>query len=167
MFSRFSKKWMVAGAAAVAALALAAGAFAYFTSSGAGTGNGAVGTASNYTVTQTGTTGVMLPGSGVSTLSFSIVNAGAAEQTVSSATASVNSYSGSITADAGDITQSGAPIAGCLASWFQINSATVAGADLAAGGSTTGQVVVSMPADSVDKQNACEGTLPDVNYSVN
>ncbi len=51
-----SKKLLVVGVAVAVALGVGGAAFAYFTSSGGGTGSAAVGTASNLSIHQIGTT---------------------------------------------------------------------------------------------------------------
>jgi hypothetical protein len=163
MFRRFIKRRKLAAFSVVAVLAIAGAAIAYFTDSGSGTGNATVGTSGHFTVAQTGSTGTMYPGSGTSVLSFSITNNNSAEQSVSTVTnASVNAdTNGYITENNGANS-----VAGCKASWFHIDAATVTPADLATGQSTTGSVTVSMPADSADNQDNCKNATPDINYTV-
>jgi hypothetical protein len=157
MFRRFNKKGTIAVLSVVAALAMAAGAYAYFTSSGSGTGQANVGGTSALTVNVGTVSGTMLPGSGSTTIPFTVTNSSQGNQSLTGVTASVKS-------SGGFITQSGTALSGCLASWFSVsvNAPTPATQDLAGGATSTGgSVVVTMPDLNTD-QSVCENAHPDI-----
>jgi hypothetical protein len=157
-----SRKRNIVVLAAVAALAVAGGAFAYFTSTGSGTGNATVGTASNWTVAQTSTSGTMYPGTSTSTINYTVTNPGTGNQELAGTTTAV----AVATDGSGDIVTgaTSTPVAGCLASWFSTNNTSPAAKDLAPNASTTGSVVVSMT-DAAASQNACQGATPNITIS--
>lgn len=158
---KFMTKRVYIALSVVAVLAITASAIAYFTDSGTGTGNGTVGTSGQYTVAQTGTNGVMLPGSGTSVLSFSITNPNAGEQFASVV------KDASVKADSnGDIVHGATSVAGCKANWFHIDASSIVAKNLVKDDSTTGSVTVSMPSNATTIQDACKNASPDVNYTV-
>jgi len=136
-------------------------AFAYFTSTGSGTGSATVGTAGTWSVTQDNTSGTIYPGSGSSTIVFDVKNTGTGDQQYGTATATVNS-SGS------DITVGGNAVSGCQANWFtsSVSSDPGLGTNIAGGATVQVSVQVSMPTDSADNQNACQGKSPDVTLNI-
>ena len=152
----------VVSATAVAVLGVAGVAFAYFTASGSGTGNATVGSTGTWLVTQDSTTGTIYPGSGNSVITFNVKNTGTGDQQYSTATTAVNADG------SGNITQSGVGVSGCKASWFSpsITSDPGINTNVAGGASVKVQVTVTMPTDSADNQNACQGKLPDVNLTI-
>lgn len=160
MLRRFTKKRLVLLAVPLAALALAGGAFAYFTSSGSGTGQAAVGQAGAWTVTPGTASGTMYPGAGSTTIPYTVTNSGSGHQQLNATTTAV-------VADAsGNVKSNGTSVPGCLATWFSTANTAPASADLAAGGTATGSVSVSM-SDASANQNACQGVTPDIQISAN
>src|SRR5947209_16282974 len=102
---KFSMKKKLVAGAAVAALALGAAgaAFAYFTSTGNGTGSASVGTATNWTVAQTGVTsgGPLYPdaavgGANVQTNAYHVKNGGSGSQNLTQVVISVAKSDGSL-----------------------------------------------------------------------
>jgi hypothetical protein len=158
--SKIFTKGRIVALSVVAVLAVAGVAYAYFTSTGTGTGNATVGTSTAFTVAVAAPTGGLLyPGSGTDTLSYTVHNPGAGAENLSATTAVVAS-------SGGNITQSGTPVVGCLSAWFTAtNTAPTLPQDLAGGGtSTAGSVAVTM-SDSGTSQNPCENATPDITVS--
>ncbi len=157
-----SKRWIaIVGITAVLVLASGGAAYAYFTSTGSGSGSANVGSAGTWTVTAGSPSGTIYPGSGNSVITFEIQNSGSGDEQYSTASATIAS-------SGGDVTVAGVPVSGCLASWF---SATVTsdphiGEDVGAGNTVQANVKVTMPSDSSDNQDPCEGVSPDVNLSI-
>ena len=157
------RRIIIVGLASAAVLGTGSAAFAYFTSTGSGTGNASVGSASTWTVTQTSTTGTIFPGSGSSTLTFSVKNNGTGAQAFNTVTPAI-ANDGS-----GNIEVGGNPVVGCLATWFPtptIVSEPAANTSIAAGGNATVQLSVSMT-DSGTNQDKCQGATPQVTLTVN
>ena len=152
LFSR--KRTMLLGS--LVAIAAVVGAVAYFTDSGSGTGKANVGTSSPWTVSFGTTTGTMYPGSGTSTVPYTVTNAGSGNQQLGSTSATVVSSSG-------NVTSSGVPVAGCLAAWFNAANTPPASlpATVAPGGTKTGSVAVTM-IESTTNQDACKNVMPDI-----
>jgi hypothetical protein len=160
----FSAKRRVAVVAAAIALVLAGGgaAFAYFTSGGTGTGTGSVGTSASFVVAvSTPTGGPLLPGTGTETFTYTIRNpTGNGSQQATSAVITV----------APDAT---AAAAGCLASWYNVDSTgtdtdTVTLNQTIAGGATYSgapSVTLQLTNEPVD-QDACENDAPVVTVTV-
>jgi hypothetical protein len=170
MFRRFGKKRVVVALSAVGALALAISAYAYFTSSGSGTGSATVGSAQALSVSvgdRVGdpSGGPLYPdGTSSETLGYTVTNNASFAQSIGSTTVTV-------VEDANHDAMHGATsITGCKASWFSAtdtgHSAAPATLD-ANGGSATGIVTVTMPANSTDNQDACQGKTPDIKVSAN
>jgi hypothetical protein len=159
-----SRRGRVLVVCAVVAMVFGGGgaAFAYFTSTGSGTGSATVGQAATWDVTQTSTTGTIYPGSGASTIVFNVKNVSNGDQSYATSAVAVNS-------SGGDITVNGTPVSGCQASWFNASVSNDAGAgtNIAAGGSASVTVSVSMPSNATTNQDACEGQSPDVTLTVN
>jgi hypothetical protein len=151
----------IVGIAAAMVLASGGAAFAYFTGTGSGTGSASVGSAGGWSVSQDDPSGTIYPGSGSTLITFDVTNDGDGDQQYSSAVASVNSSSG-------DITESGTPVSGCLAAWFNatVTSDPHLGEDVGTGNTVQVTVKVTMPSDSADNQDACEGADPDVTLSI-
>jgi hypothetical protein len=150
----FSKKrTMLLGS--LVAIAAVVGAVAYFTDSGSGTGQAKVGTSSPWSVSFGTTTGTMYPGSGTSTVPYTVTNAGSGNQHLNTTTASV------VSDGSGNVKQSGTAVPGCLATWFGATNTPPAAATLAPSGSTTGSVAVTMT-ESNTNQDACKNVLPDI-----
>jgi transcriptional regulator with XRE-family HTH domain len=108
---------------------------------------------SQLAVTVDHSTGVMLPGSGSSHLSYTITNPNDSAASVAHTSARVHS-------DGGNITEHGAPVPGCEAAWF--HATTSPPADAVQGqASVHGSVEVTM--DNVNaNQDACQGATPDI-----
>jgi hypothetical protein len=155
------RRVVVIGLAAAGVLGGGSAAFAYFTASGSGTGSAAVGSAGTWAVSQASTTGTIYPGSGSSVITFNVKNSGTGDQQYSSATAAVAS-------SGGNITVGGVPVAGCLASWFSasVTSDPSINTNVAGGATVQDGVTVTMPADSADNQNPCQGKSPDVTLTI-
>jgi hypothetical protein len=143
-------------------LGIAGAAFAYFTSTGSGTGGATVSSATNWTVVAAPATGTMYPGSGTSTVPFTVTNpntGGLAYNTLSAVVATDGS---------GNITQGGTPVTGCLSTWFVPVLGTpsvAAGVSIAGGGNFTVSVSVTMT-DSLTDQDPCQGAAPDITLNV-
>lgn len=159
MFHRLTKKQTIAVLGSIAALALAGGAYAYFTSSGTGTVTATVGSAASFTVTfGTPTGGPLYPGSGTQNIPYTVTNpSGGGAQNLTTTTTAIAS-------SGADVTSAGAPVAGCLASWFTATNTAPASGTLAPGGTAGGSVAVTMQNVGVS-QNACQGVAPDVTVS--
>lgn len=91
MLRKFMRKRYAIALSAVGALALAGGAFAYFTSTGNGTGSASVGTATNWTVGESGkpSGGPLYPdaaigGANIQTDSYTVTNGGSGSQNLTS-----------------------------------------------------------------------------------
>jgi hypothetical protein len=136
------------------------GAIAYFTGTGSGTGQANVGTSTPWGVTFTASTGTMYPGSGTSTVHYTVTNNGSGSQHLNGTTAAV-ANDGS-----GNVTSSGTSVPGCLATWFSVTNHAPAAATLASGGSTTGTADVTM-AESGTNQDACKSVTPDIAVNAN
>jgi hypothetical protein len=163
------KKKIIAGAAAAALVAgIGGAAFAYFTSTGSGTGNGQVGSATNFTVTVAAYTGSanLYPGTGSQNVTYTVTNSGSGDQLLTSTSAA-------LTADVnGDVfdTTANATAVGCKASWFTVTNhqptTPAVPATLAGGASATGgNVDLSMPSNSTDNQDPCQGVTPQITVS--
>src|ERR1700722_8547835 len=68
------KRIVIAGAAGALILGTGGAAFAYFTAGGSGTGSGSVGSATNFPIAQTDSTGGPLFPGGAETLTFTVTN---------------------------------------------------------------------------------------------
>jgi hypothetical protein len=115
----------------------------------------------------------LFPGGPAQAINLSVYNPGSADVQLNTLTVSLgtNSGTGDIVTTAGDPSSD---VLGCLASWFSINgggtSATVTFNETVPAGETislTGNFNISMPADSTDNQNACQGANVGLNFSSN
>ena len=143
----------------------ASAAFAYFTSTGSGTGSASVGQAGNWKVTVAKSTGKVVPGSGSSTASYTILNQGKGGQAFTTVTATVDADSDG---DVLDASNNDAPVAGCSASWFTADPGTTTPGvnnSIPAGGTATGTVTVTMTDEPVN-QDACAGFSPEITVTV-
>ena len=159
MVRRFARKRRAASLALLLLLLLVGGvAVAYFTSGGSGSGHASVGSATNFTVNvSTDDSGVLFPGAGSETLTYTVHNGGTGHQSLSTTSAAVASLNN-------DITQGGIEVPGCLKAWFSAaNTApTPLPQDLAGGAdSSQGTVVVTM-SNAATIQDACQGHKPDI-----
>jgi len=141
-----TKKRLVVLAIAGATVALAAGAFAYFTASGSGSGSATVGTSSNITLASGAVTG-LYPGGVDVPVTVTITNPGSGNQFVGTVSGTV------------------ADNAGCLGTWFQVDSITYA-QTLAHGASDTRSTNVRM-LDSGSNQDVCKGKVMTINWTSN
>jgi hypothetical protein len=155
MFSNMSKKNKLVTLGVIGVLATAGVAIAYFTSTGSGTGSATVGSSTPLSVTFGTVTGTMYPGSGTSTLPYTITNPSAGHQNLAATTATV------VNDGAGNIKDAGIAVPGCLATWFTATNSSPAAVDLAGGASTTGSVAVTM-ANAAANQDPCQGHHPDI-----
>ncbi len=161
MLRIWKRKRLLVSVAAAGAISITAGALAYFTGqSSTATGSASVGSNSAWVVTVTSTSGTIYPGTGSTTINYSVKNGGSGYQDLSNTTAAM------IADGSGNVEQSGVSKSGCLASWFTANNTSPAATDLAAGASTTGNVSVTM-SDSGTNQNSCQGVSPDVKVTAN
>ncbi len=153
---RLSKKLAIAAVSTVAAVGIATSAFAYFTASGTGNGSVTVGSASDWTVDGISTSGgALLPGSGTQIVSYKVTNPSAGHQSLSSAAVSVmHDANGNILAAA-----DGAPVVGCMASWFPVDNADHAlFQDYEGGASDAASASISMT--NTGNQDSCQGKAP-------
>jgi ABC-type glycerol-3-phosphate transport system substrate-binding protein len=146
MAKYLTKKRVVVLAIAALAVALGTGAFAYFTSTGSGTGTATVGSSSGVQLSSA-SVGPLYPGGADVPVTVTIHNPGGGSEYV-------NQVSGSV-----------ADNAGCLGSWFQVDSVSYAGT-LAAGATDTKSTNVRM-ADSNTNQDVCQGKSMTINWSSN
>jgi hypothetical protein len=162
LFSSRRGRIAVIGTAVAIVLGSGGAAYAYFTATGSGTGQATVGTTGTWQVAQNNTSGTIYPGSGASTIVFDVKNTGTGDQQYSNATVAL-ANDGS-----GNITVGGAPVPGCLASWFTASVSNDPAIHTNVAGGATVQVTtqVSMPADQTDNQNPCQGKSPDVTLTV-
>jgi hypothetical protein len=164
------RKKLFAAMGTIAALAVGAIAVAYFTgASGSGTGSSTVGSSTAWSVavnsgsatyTPAGYTAIY-PGSGNEAIPFTVTNNGKGAQNLRTVTYAIKNDGGS---PANAETSTGTVITGCQASWFTAAadaSNTTLPSDLAAGGTYTGKVDVTM-SDSGTSQDACQGASPGV-----
>jgi hypothetical protein len=171
MRKHFTKKRVVLLAVAALAIGLGTGAFAYFTSTGTGTGSATVGSASNWTVGQTGVTsgGPLYPdaaigGANVQTNSYHVKNNNAGSQYLAQVDIKVANSDGSAWSSQ---TDSGKPA--CTKGDFSVDGSAVgtthtdtalAGTFTAGQDKTTGSVTVEM-IDNGANQDNCQGvTVP-------
>lgn len=171
------KKRAVVALSLLLALAAVTVAVAYFTgASNSATGAGTVGSSTQWgismgSVSWSGSLSALYPGAGAINdteyLPFTVTNNGKGYQSIQSVTVSLPTESAA--GEVGDAeTAAGADIPGCKSSWFTAaldsGNPTVP-ADLAAGGTYTGKVDLTMQ-DSGTNQNACQGVSPAVTVTV-
>jgi len=165
------KKWVVGGIAAAVAVGIAGGAFAYFTSTGNGAGSATVGSATNWTVAQTGVTsgGPLYPdaaigGANVQTNAYHVKNGGSGSQALTSVKISVATAVNGVWSAQSDPTKPA-----CTKADFSVGGAAVgttwtdtalAGTFAAGQDKTTGSVTVELIDDGLNQDN-CQGvTVP-------
>ncbi len=157
MLRRFTKKRTFVALGAVAALAIAGAAYAYFSSSGSGTGHGTVGSSTAFAVSVNDATGgPLLPGSGSESLAYTITNGSSGTQNLSATAVAVHADTN------GYITDHGTSVTGCKASWFSASDNPPTYGPLAGGAHVNGSVTLTMPDNTTDNQDSCQGTHPDV-----
>jgi hypothetical protein len=175
MLRRFTKKRAVVGLGVVSALVLAAAAYAYFTSTGTGTGSASVGTATHWTVGESGTpsSGALYPdasigGANVQTHHYTVTNGGSGSQNLSQVVVSVAKADGSAWSSQ---TDSSKPA--CTASDFSVGGQAVghtwtdsalAGDFTASQSKTNGSVTVEM-IDNGANQDNCQGVSVPLYFS--
>jgi hypothetical protein len=157
-------------ALALAAAVVAAGgavAFAYFTATGTGTGNGTVGTATNFTVTVAAPSGGLLyPGSGTDTLTYTVTNPGAGYENLDTTTAALTTDGPGGVYNTVAYAGPGTPVPvgfvdGCQAEWFTVtNSSPNLPDDLAGDTSYADGSATLVLNDSGTNQDACENVTP-------
>jgi hypothetical protein len=172
-FSDMKLRTKIAVGATVGAAVIAGGglAFAYFTSTGTGTGSATVGSATAWTVGESGTPtgGPLYPdhaigGANVQTDSYTVTNGGSGSQNLTQVVISVANANGSAWSSRADGT-----LPACTAADFSVGGQTVGtpwtdtslAGDFTAGQSkTTGSVTIEM-IDNGLNQNNCQGvTVP-------
>ena len=123
---------------------------------------GAYGSAAGYDIpavefidTASGLAG-LYPGGPSVTVDFNVFNPGLTTEALNSVSIAVASdpANGFVESTPGD---TATDVAGCYASWFSTTPMTWSGGSIAAGATVPGSGTVSMPADSVDNQDACQG----------
>jgi hypothetical protein len=160
------KRIAIAAVAGAAVLATGGTAFAYFTAGGSGTGSASVGSATNFTITQTGTSdGPLFPG-GSENLTFTVTNPSTNTQSED-----LSSVSANVPTDSGGnvLTTNNTSAGGCLASWFTatIPSPPSADTSLAPGASVTVTVNLAMT-NATSSQDKCQGISgPNVTLTAN
>jgi len=147
-----SKKGLVLLATLVVAAAAAIGGYAYFTSTGAGQGSASVGSSGAITLTSNAVSG-LYPGGAAKTVTLNVFNNNAGDE-----------YVGTISGSVEDITTG--PNAGCMGSWFSVAPVTY-NTTVLAGATTHPTTTISMPSDTVDNQNACQGAALTIDWSSN
>lgn len=168
---RFTRKRFIAALSVIAVLAAAGAAIAYFTSTGTGTGSATVGSASNWTVGETGTAtgGPLYPdaaiGTGhIQTDPYTVTNAGSGSQDLTQVVISVANANGSAWSS-----QTNPAKPACTASDFSVGGRPIGTAwtdtslagDYVAGASQTGSVTVQMIDKTSSNQDNCQGvTVP-------
>jgi hypothetical protein len=155
MTSRMLSRKRVTALGSLVAIAAVVGAVAYFTGSGSGTGQAKVGTATPWGVTFGTTSGLMYPGSGTSTVPYTVTNNGSGDQRLSTTTASV------VSDGSGNVKASGTAVVGCLAGWFTATNTPPSATTLAPNETATGSVAVTM-SESDTNQDACKSVMPDI-----
>jgi hypothetical protein len=167
---RFTRKRFIGALSVIAVLAAAGAAIAYFTSTGTGTGSATVGSASNWTVAQTGTSGGPLypdptigSGPNIVTDTYTVTNPGKGSQNLKKVVISVANADGSAWSSRTDTTKPA-----CTAHDFSVGGQavgsswtdmTIAG-DYTAGSSQSAPVTVQM-IDNGANQDNCQGvTVP-------
>jgi hypothetical protein len=159
MFSKFTKKRVLATISVVSVLAIAAAAFGYWTAGGSGDGTASAGSTTGITVNQTSTLTAMYPGDSAQTLSgdFSHSNSGPV-------------YVGTVTASIASVDKAvGAPAGTCAASDFTLANAVMnVNAEVPTGahkGSWTGATIQFN--DKTDtNQDACKGATVNLHYAI-
>jgi hypothetical protein len=160
------KRIVIAAATGTLVLATAGTAFAYFTAGGSGTGNGSVGSATNFTIAQTGSTGGPLFPGGAEDLTFTVTNPSTNTQSQD-----LSSLSANIPTDsAGNVlTTNNTSAGGCQASWFDatIPNPPTADTSIAPGDSVTVTVHLTMTNETTS-QDSCQGISgPQVTLTAN
>lgn len=156
---------VVAGTAVVALIGT--GAMAYFSQTGSGSGNGTVGTVSGWTVAvgaKISGAANMFPDGSTQTYGFTVTNSSAGGVKLFTTDASVDHDTN------GDIISGSSSVTNCKASWFTAaitsNPAPSTG-NIAAGNSVNGAVAISMPTNTTDNQNVCQGKSPNFTVTAN
>jgi hypothetical protein len=163
---RFTRKRFIGALSVIAVLAAAGAAIAYFTSTGTGTGSAIVGSASNWTVGQTGTSGGPLypdpaigSGPNIVTDTYTVTNPGSGSENLKKVVISVANADGSAWSSRTDPTKPA-----CTAHDFSVGGQAVGSSwtdmsiagDYAAGSSQSAPVTVQL-IDSGSNQDNCQG----------
>lgn len=171
MYRRFMKKRFALALSAVAVLAFAGGAYAYFTSTGSTTANATVGTATNWGVTTSassggplypdsasnvtqGANGAPSAGSGgnVVTIPYTVKNPSKGAQSLSNVAVSINPASLPTGCSVNDFSVDGAAVGAT-------NNDTSLNGTYTAGQSKSGNATIEM-IDNGAKQDACQSASP-------
>jgi hypothetical protein len=171
---RFTKKRLIGALSLIAVLAVAGAAYAYFTSTGTGTGSATVGSATNWTVGETGTPtgGPLYPdaaigGANIQTDKYTVTNAGKGSQNLTQVVVSIANANGSAWS-----TQTNPAKPACTASSFSVGGAAIGtpwtdtslAGDYAAGASKSGTVTVEMIDNNANQDN-CQGVTVPIYFS--
>jgi hypothetical protein len=174
MLRRFTKKRAAVGLGVVSALVLSVAAYAYFTSTGTGSGSASVGSATHWTVGESGTpsSGALYPdasigGANVQTHHYTVTNGGSGSQNLSQVVISVAKSDGSSWSAQADSSKPA-----CTASDFSVGAQSVGSswndtsqaADYTAGQAKTGTVTVEM-IDNGHNQDNCQGVSVPLYFS--
>lgn len=170
MLRRFMKKRVVVALSAIAVLAVAGSAYAYFSSTGTGSGSASVGSATPFTVGETGTPSgpALLPdaaiGTGnIQTHNYTVTNPSAGQQNLNKVVVSIATATGGTWSSQANLSKPA-----CTASDFSVGGQPVGSSwtdtslaqNFAAGASHSATVTVQM-IDSRANQDNCQGvTVP-------
>jgi hypothetical protein len=149
MKKHFNKRRVIVLGLVIVALAIASGvAYAYFTSAGTGSGGATVGSASGIELSSvTPLANLLYPGGDDVTVTVDVHNPGSGNQRV------------------GTISGAVADNAGCLGSWFVVDSITF-NTTVDAGTTAHPTTLVRM-LDPGDNQNVCQGKTMTITWSSN
>jgi hypothetical protein len=162
MLRKLSKKHLAA-LAFVGALAITGVSVAYFSGgTGSVTGSGTVGTSSPWNVTLNGTPTwsggltAIYPGVGTESIPFRVTNGGNGNQALTSIVPAVSHDTN------GYVISNGAPLTGCLATWFHVAanpSNPALGSSIAPGSTYDGNIDLTMQ-DFPASQDLCKSAAP-------
>jgi hypothetical protein len=142
----------------VALVAVGGGAaFAYWTSTGSGVGSAQAGDAVPFTVTSSAAIGGPLtPGGPSQSVAFDVTNPGTGAQRLNNVIVTVAEADGTVWNDA----------PGCTAADYTVSAATFTAGDLAAKGTTTGSVTITMNNTNAS-QDACKNATVPLYFAAN
>jgi hypothetical protein len=121
-------------------------AFAYWTASGTGTGTATTGESVAFTITTDPAVGTLAPGSAGQTVDFTVTNAGEGTQNLTGVTVAMATADGTAWVPTGD----------CLAADYTATVTDNPSGEIAAGGSLSGTVTVTL-ANTAVNQDDCQG----------
>jgi hypothetical protein len=163
-----SKKVVAIGLAAGITLGLGGAAFAYFTAAGSGTAVAAIGDTGTWGIVQNNqpANGLMYPGEGSSTVTYTITNLGSGNQALESG--DLVATMGTAVPGNPDVESQGSAVSGCLAAWFTptVGTPNIAyGTSIAPNAVESVTVTVMMSDPAGVNQDDCEGVSPVVSLA--